>query len=163
MFVSTQKSSVTKSKAHLEVRWNFCTVVQKRKSLVTDWVKQMIHFIHLLCCFLGSFLVDEMLMSTLKCTIWKTDNWTCLKPCTCSWMLYLKSFTTITTELNVHTHTRSLTDSPHWLTAAWQPGGTRGKIFSSPWLQGPGMTATALIILGWGATEVGRRWSVNSN
>lgn len=37
-------------------------------------------------------------------------------------------------------------------------GGTRGKIFSLPWLQGPGMMATALIILTSGVTEADALW-----
>lgn len=58
----------------------------------------------------------------------------------------------------IFTRTQSL--APNWLTTALTTGGTRGKIFTSPWLQGPGMTATALIIL---EAEVGRQQSANSN
>lgn len=47
----------------------------------------------------------------------------------CSLKLRLKSLETIITDLYIHTQT--LVYSPHWLTAAWQPGRQWGEDFES--------------------------------
>lgn len=63
--------------------------------------------------------------------------------------------------------TQTLTDSPHWLTAAWQPGGLLGENLLIAMATGTGYDGDSINYFSIGSDRgwrpVGQQWRTNSN